>query len=82
MASKVLAIVGFILSFLLPIVGLILCAAAMGKMKQEGANEMYGLAVAGLVIGIIFTVITVLVLGSCVGCATCISCLGGMADYA
>lgn len=52
MKYNVLAIIGFILSFIFPIVGLILCLIALGQIRGSGESG-HGLAVAGIIISII-----------------------------
>jgi len=47
--TNTLAIVGFILSFLIPIVGFILCIIALGQIKKTGEKGK-GLAVAGIIL--------------------------------
>jgi hypothetical protein len=56
-----LAIAGFITSLFLPIVGLVLSAIALGQIKRTGQRGR-GLAMAGLIIGIVFTVIALAVI--------------------
>lgn len=68
MDNKTLAIVGLVLSFIFPLVGLIISAVALNKMKQSGVEEGKGLATAGLVIGIVLMVIYVIV----VACTACV----------
>ena len=76
MTAKNMAILGLVLSFLVSPAGIIVSAIAMKKMKEEGNEDGKGLAVAGLVLGIIFTVVYVIIVG-CVSCAGC--ALAGMA---
>jgi hypothetical protein len=47
-----LAIAGFVLSFLMPLVGLIISIVALSSMKKSGNLEGHGLAKAGLIISI------------------------------
>lgn len=47
-----MAIAGFVLSFFVPILGLIFSSVGMSKTKKIG-QKGYGLAVAGLVISIV-----------------------------
>ncbi len=51
--SNSLAIIGFILAFFIPIVGLICSILGLKKSRELGGKE-YGLAVAGLIISISF----------------------------
>jgi len=47
-----LAITGFVLSFLISFVGLILCIIALNQInKSGGAQKGKGLAIAGIIIG-------------------------------
>jgi hypothetical protein len=46
-----IVIAGFILAFILPLIGLILCAVGMGDAKRRNAGE--GLAIAGMVISVV-----------------------------
>jgi hypothetical protein len=64
-SQQSLAIVGFVFSLLVPIVGLIISIIALNAMKTHGNYEGKGFATAGLVISVIF-----LVLG-CLGLALC-----------
>jgi hypothetical protein len=59
--TNALAIAGFITSLFLPIVGLVLSAIALGQIKRTGQRGR-GLAMAGLIIGIVFTVIALAVI--------------------
>ena len=56
-----LAIAGFVLSLLIPIVGLVLSAIALGRIKKNNSGGR-GLATAGLIIGIVFTVLGLILL--------------------
>lgn len=76
MSAKNLAILGFVLSFFFSLVGLIICAVALKKMKEEGNEELKGLAIAGLVIGIVSLASVVLAI-SCGGCAICAAGMAG-----
>lgn len=55
-----IAIVGLVLAFLLPLVGLIVSIVALGKTKKAGAGR--GLAVAGTIIGAVLTVVAGIVI--------------------
>lgn len=77
MDNKTLAIIGLVLSFIFPLAGLIISAVALNKMKQSGVEEGKGLAVAGLVIGIVFMVIAVI----SVACMTCAGAAIAAAGY-
>jgi len=56
-----LAIVGFVLSFFVSLAGVICCAIALSQISKRGERGR-GLAVAGLVIGLISMVLGILVL--------------------
>lgn len=51
-----MAIAGFVTSLFFPVIGLVLSAIALGQIKRNGGKGK-GLATAGLVIGIIFTLL-------------------------
>lgn len=53
-------ILGFILSFFLPLVGLIVSSVEYKKAKKSGGEPTY--AFAGIIIGIVLTVISLFVL--------------------
>ncbi len=57
--TNVLAIVGFILSFLVTVAGIIVSAIALRQIKQTGEGG-HGLALAGVILGIVFTVFWVI----------------------
>ena len=65
--TNVIAIVGFIFAFIMPIVGLICSIIGRNKAYEYGGNGR-GLATAGLVINIIWLLIAV-ISGIAVGCA-------------
>lgn len=70
MTNKNLAILGFVLALVLGgLPGLIVSAVALKKMKDSGEEDGKGLAIAGLVIGIVEMAMVVLILG-CTGCMT------------
>lgn len=75
MDNKTLAIVGFVLSLVTGIPGLIVSAIALKKYKDSGETDGKGLAVAGLVIGIICAASYVICICACGGLA----CLGAIA---
>ena len=56
--TNILAIVGFILSFFLGIIGSIICIVALSKIKKTGEKGK-GFAIAGIVIGIVSFVVIV-----------------------
>ncbi len=58
--ENTLAIVGFILSFFFAIIGLIVSAVALHKAKTVYNGRGKGLAIAGIVIGSIETIVIVL----------------------
>jgi hypothetical protein len=51
-----MAIAGFATSFFFPVVGIVLSAIALGQIKRKGGRGK-GLATAGLIIGIITTIL-------------------------
>ena len=55
-ATNTWAIVGFVTSLLIAPLGIIFSAIALGQIKKTGERG-YGLALAGLIIGIVFTVL-------------------------
>ena len=57
--TNVLAIVSFILSFVIPIVGLVMSIVALKQAGETGDNK--GLAKAGIILGAVFTVANVLI---------------------
>lgn len=81
MTNKNLAILGFVLALVLGgVPGLIVSAVALKKMKDSGDEDGKGLAIAGLVIGIVETAIIVLTLactGCAVGCSLCAAASNG-----
>jgi len=73
-STNVLAIVGFILSFFVPLAGLICSAIAMKQLKTSGEGGK-GFATAGVVISsvVVGIVVLYLMLAFCiVGCSLCI----------
>ena len=58
-ATNTWAIVGFVCSLLIAPLGIIFSAIALGQIKRTGEGGK-GLALAGLIIGLVFTVIGVL----------------------
>jgi uncharacterized membrane protein len=59
--TNTLAIVGLILSFLVPIVGLVLGIIALNQLKNNPGEEGRGLAIAAIVISSIFMLIGILI---------------------
>lgn len=57
--GKTLGIVGLVLAFIAPLIGLIVSLVARSKSKAAGFQN--GLATAGIVIGAIFTAVALLV---------------------
>jgi hypothetical protein len=53
-----MAITGFVLSFVFPLLGIIFSAIALSGMKRENNYEGHGLAQAGLVLSIIFVLLS------------------------
>jgi hypothetical protein len=58
---NVLAIVGFIATFIIPLAGLICSAIALNQIKTSGEKGR-GLALAGLILSIIYFVILIIVI--------------------
>ena len=54
-----IVIAGFILAFLCPLVGIILCAIGLGEAKRRGAGV--GLAQTGIIIGIVVIVVLAII---------------------
>ena len=50
------AIAGFVCSLIIPPLGIIFSAISLGQIKKRG-EKGYGLALAGLIIGIVFTIL-------------------------
>ncbi len=63
---SVMAIVGLVLAFVVPVVGIIVSAIALAKIGKNGQKGR-GLAIAGLVIGLINTVVGIILLIALVG---------------
>lgn len=59
--SNGMAVAGFILSFLFPILGLIFSAIGMGNANKLPARKGYGLALAGLIISIVSLVLWLII---------------------
>lgn len=75
MSNKNLAILGLVLSFLIPLAGLIISAVALNKFKESGETDGKGLAMAGLIIGIIIMALGLLGTICTVACGTCLAAL-------
>lgn len=67
MDKKSLAILGLVLSFVVPVAGIVVSAIALKQFKESGETDGKGLAIGGLVVGIIFTVLS-FIIGACIGC--------------
>ncbi len=76
--TKTLAIVGFVLSFIIALAGIIVSAVALNKYKQTGEVEGKGFATAGLIIGIVSIAISVITV-ACFGAAIMAALAGGAA---
>lgn len=72
MTNKGLAILGLVLSFFVSLAGVIISAVALNKFKESGETDGKGIAIAGLIVGIVFMAISVL-------SVVCTVCLGGIA---
>ena len=71
MDNKTMSILGLVLAFIVPIAGVIISAIALNKMKQAGVEEGKGLAMAGLIIGIVIMAIGVIA-------SVCMVCMAGV----
>lgn len=71
MDNKTMSILGLVLAFIVPIAGIIISAIALNKMKQSGVEEGKGLAMAGLIIGIVIMVIGIIA-------SVCMVCMAGI----
>lgn len=78
MNTKSMAILGLVLSFLVPVAGIIVSAIALKQFKDSGESDGKGLAIGGLVVGIIFTVLSIII-GACLGCVGALA--GASASY-
>lgn len=72
MTNKSLAILGLVLSFFVPLAGLIISAVALNKFKESGETDGKGIATAGLVIGIVIMALGLI-------STICLTCIGGLA---
>lgn len=77
MDNKSMAILGLVLSIVVGPVGIVFSAIALNKMKQSGETDGKGIAIAGLVIGIVYIAIVVLAVGCTVCAAACVAASGG-----
>ncbi len=68
MDNKQLAILGMILSIVVGPIGIIISAIALSKMNQSGQTDGKGFAIAGIVIGAVYLLITIV----SVACTVCI----------
>ena len=59
--TNVLAIVGFILAFFVSVAGIIVSAIALGQIKKTGEGG-HGLAVGGIIVGIVVTLLYVVII--------------------
>jgi hypothetical protein len=73
--TNVLAIVALILGIVVPIGGIICGPIALGQIKRTGEAGR-GLAMAGLIIGIVFTIIGVIVIISEVALLATVGSIG------
>ncbi|MCH5206222.1 MAG: DUF4190 domain-containing protein [Oscillospiraceae bacterium] len=77
MTNKNLAILGLVLSFLVPLAGLIISAVALNKFKESGETDGKGLATAGLIIGIVIMALGLVGTICSFACAGCLAAAGG-----
>jgi hypothetical protein len=78
--TNTLAIVGFILSFLVTVAGIIVSAIALRQIKQTGEGG-HGLALAGVILGVVFTVLWVIYIIVVVALAATAASLGAYTTY-
>ncbi len=76
MDTKTLSILGLVFGILVPLVGIIISAVALNKMKQTGVEEGKGMAMAGLIIGIILMAIYILMVGCLCVCGASLAAAG------
>jgi hypothetical protein len=62
------AIAGFVLSLFMPFLGLIFSWVALGGMKRTGNDEGRGLAVAGMVVSLVWSGLACFLITSFTGC--------------
>lgn len=62
--TETISVVGFILSFIMPLIGLILSIIGLHKSKKNNSNQ--GLSIAGLIISIIVLLFRLLLIGGAV----------------
>ena len=60
---SILAIVGFILSFIAPYIGIILCIIALVRISKHGQRGKY-LAIAGIIISLAIMLLAVIIYSS------------------
>ncbi len=78
--NKTMAIVGLVLSFIIPIAGIIISAITLNKIKANGdPDNCKGLATAGLIIGIVITALAI-VSSICMIC-TAVAAAGAAGAY-
>ena len=68
-----MAIAGFVLSFLIPILGLIF--GIIGKKRVDECHSGHGLSVAAIAISIVSIVLNILLLFGMDACSLCVYCL-------
>ncbi len=78
--TNVLAIVGFILAFFVSVAGIIVSAIALGQIKRTGEGGR-GLAIAGVIVGIVVTLIWVVWIIFVWVIASAGVALGGLSGY-
>lgn len=78
--TNTLAIVGFILSFLVTVAGLIVSIIALRQIKQTGEGG-HGLALAGVIIGAVFTVLWIIYIIFIIVVAVTVGTAGGLSTY-
>jgi Domain of unknown function (DUF4190) len=59
--TNTLAIVGFILAFFVSVAGIVVSAIALGQIKKTGEGG-HGLAVGGIIVGIVVTLLYIVII--------------------
>ncbi len=72
MTNKGLAILGLVLDFFVTLAGLIISIVALNKFKESGETDGKGIAMAGLIVGIVLMALSLI-------STICVCALGGLA---
>jgi hypothetical protein len=79
--TNTLAIVGLILAFVVSVAGIIVSAIALGQIKKTG-EAGHGLAVAGVIVGIVVTLLyVIIIIVNVIIAATYATAVGGLSGY-